>query len=82
MGFRALVGMWTSLMLIFGAIFDACLFVDYITKFTSKQSTFTFVFPKNSSFKQNQTEMSNRKNNFLVECLNLIKIINYFVLKN
>jgi len=51
MGFRALVGMWTSLMLIFGAIFDACLFVDYITKFTSKQSTFTFVFPKNCSFK-------------------------------
>ena len=34
MGFRALIGMWTSLMLVIGAMFDACVFVDYITKFT------------------------------------------------
>ena len=34
-----MVGIWTSVMLTFGAIFDACLFVDYITKFTG---TITF----------------------------------------
>ena len=47
MGFRAMVGIWTSVMLTFGALFDACLFVDYITKFTG-----TITFKKKSLINQ------------------------------
>ena len=42
-----MVGIWTSVMLTFGALFDACLFVDYITKFTG-----TITFKKKSLINQ------------------------------